>query len=97
MYESHSKDMVGFGSVVKRGDDVTDRQIDRQTDRQTDGPCVVYVREGANIKVLLHAPQGTCVSMSLNKFVWIQSSGLRDSIKDRRTDEGDNYTLSVVI
>ena len=31
MNESHSTDMVGFGSVVKRGDNITDRQTDRQT------------------------------------------------------------------
>ena len=94
MYESHSKDMVGFGSVVKRGDN-TNRQTDRQTVRRS---LCVYVRVGADIKALLHAPQGTWISKPLNEFVWIQSSGLGDicSIKDRRRDVGDNNILSVV-
>ena len=55
--------MVGFCSVVKRGDNITDRQTDRRS-------MCVYVRVGANIKAILHAPQGTCVSKSLNKFDW---------------------------
>ena len=67
MYESYSTDMVGFGSVVKRGDNITDIKTDRQTDRQTDRRSLcVYVSVGANTKVLLHAPQGTCVRKSLN-------------------------------